>query len=338
MTLAGARGATADEMQQTLHLPQPDAALYAGMQAWQGGLLPAGDDPLYELSIANRLWGQIGLDFKDAFLEICRRYYGAELGRADFVGAPEAARAEINAWVEEKTREKIRDLVPAGAIKPTTALVLTNAVYFLGSWQNTFAAQATHDEPFYLAEGGEVAASLMLQEERFLYTEIEGAQIIELPYRGAPLAMVVVLPREVDGLAALEKQLTAEAIAGWLGNLKSHKVRLYLPRFETTAEFNLNDVLSRLGMPTAFGRGADFTGIAADERLFISDVLHKAFVAVDEKGTEAAAASAVIVGRTSLPPPEEPEIFRADHPFLFFIRDVPTGTILFAGRLEDPSI
>jgi len=336
MTLAGARGETAVEMREVLHLPGSGPGLHAGIAAWQERLRSATNDSLFELSIANRLWGQEGVEFLAPFLSTCRDRYGAELGAVDF-GQSETARRTINDWVAEQTRDRIQDLIPGGALTRDTQLVLTNAIYFLGSWRHTFAAEATAEAPFFLAGGGEVPTPLMFQEERFRYAEIDGAQLLEMPYRDAPLTMLVVLPRERDGLAAVERRLAAADLEVWIQALRNRKVRVHLPRFETTASFRLNDILTRLGMTTAFTSQADFSGMTAAERLFISDVLHKAFVAVDEKGTEAAAATAIVMSRTSMPPPEDPVEFRADRPFLFLIRDLRTGTVLFLGLLVDPT-
>jgi serpin B len=341
MTMAGARGETADQMRAVLHLPTTGEAVHAGMATWRHALLPSATDTLTTLTVASRLWGQEGLGFAPEFLQTTSTHYGAEMGRVDFRANAVVAAATINRWVAHQTHDRISELVPPGALGPQTRLVLANAIYFLGSWQHTFEKKATTAEPFYAA-GGAQNAPMMKQRESFGYAETASAQILELPYRtdGTPaLSMVVVLPRQRDGLADLTTHLTADTLATWIGRLHPREVDVVLPRFEVATTLNLNDALSRLGMPLAFSSDADFGAIVLDaggERLAISDVLHKGFVKVDEKGTEAAAATGVVISVTSMPIPREPVVFRADHPFLYLIRDRQSGTVLFMGRLSDP--
>ncbi|MFO7654208.1 MAG: serpin family protein [Candidatus Krumholzibacteriia bacterium] len=344
MTLAGARGETAAEMRQVLHLPAlQGAALHEAVAQWQQTVVPDEGDTLHTLTMANRLWGQQGAEFAPEFLATTREHYDAELGQVDFRGAPAEARRSINDWIAEQTRGHIEDLIPAGVLDERTRLVLTNAIYFLGTWQRTFNAAATRDEPFFAAGGDEVTVPLMTQEERFRYAEAEGAQVLELPYRsgrGAALGMVVILPRDRDGLGRLSADLTADTLRTWLDRLEPRRVRVHLPRFDLSATMRLTNVLREMGMSRPFSHDADFSAMTAGdgEPLAITDVLHKGWVKVDEKGTEAAAATGVVVGVTSVPPREEPVVFRADHPFIFLIRDGQTGTILFLGRLIDPDV
>ncbi len=331
MTMAGARGETADQMRAVLHLPTTAEAVHTGMAAWQQALLPSATDSLLTLVVANRLWGQEGVAFAPEFLRATSKHYGAELGNVDFRTNAVGAAEIINRWVSQQTRERITDLVPPGLLGPQTRLVLANAIYFLGSWQHTFEKAATADEPFFVAGGGETTVPMMRQLKRFGYAETASAQILELPYKSAgtpSLSMVVVLPRERGGLADLTASLPADSLAAWVGRLRSRDVDLHLPRFEMATAMSLKDVLSTLGMPLAFSSSADFGGMVADaggERLAISDVLHKGFVKVDEKGTEAAAATGVVMAVTSVQTPQEPVVFRADHPFLFLIRDRAVG-------------
>jgi len=341
MTYAGARGRTADQMAQVLHLPSSGEAVHAAYAALQNDLNAAGPGaPGYELIVANRLWGQKGHAFLPEFLALLEARYGAGLEQLDFARATEAARQTINGWVEEKTREKMKDLLKPGILNAMTRLVLTNAIYFKGKWAGPFNEKATREEDFFITPEKKVAAPLMHRTAKFGYFEGDGLQALELPYQGDRLAMVVLLPKRnvppgaKDGLAAREASLSSEKVAEWIGKLRRRKVEVALPRFKTTAEFSLGDTLVAMGMTDAFGR-ADFSGMTGTRDLFISAVIHKAFVDVNEEGTEAAAATAVVI--RPLNGGGSPPAFRADHPFLFLIRDTKTGAILFLGRILDPT-
>jgi serpin B len=335
MTSAGARGETADQMAKVLCLPESGDEVHAAYGALQGDLNAAGEKGTFELAVANRLWGQKGYGFLPDYLALVEKKYGAGLEQVDFAGATEAARQTINAWVEKQTRDKIKDLLKPGVLDAMTRLVLTNAIYFKGKWAEEFDKKATQEEDFFLTPEKKVAAPLMHQKAKFGYFEGDGLQALELPYQGGRLAMVVLLPKAKDGLAALEASLSADKVAGWLGQLRRREVQVTLPRFKTTAEFSLKDMLVAMGMADAFGGKADFSGMNGKKDLFISAVVHKAFVDVNEEGTEAAAATGVAVAAKSKPAP--PPVFRADHPFLFLIRDQKTGAILFLGRILDPT-
>jgi serpin B len=290
----------------------------------------------YVLRTASRLWGQQSYEFLPAFLKLTRNQYGAELAELDFRQA-ERARQEINKWVEQQTQQKIVNLLPAGVLGPDTRLVLTNAIYFLGGWDEEFSKDLTKDEPFFVTPRQAVVAPLMTQTGRFRYSETQELQVLEMPYRGREISMVVLLPRQADGLATLEGTLTIENVDRWTGSLRSRKVHAFLPKFKMTLRFSLKKVLSAMGMPTPFTEAADFSKMANGESLMISEVVHKAFVDVNEQGTEAAAATAVVLAPTSAPvQPEQPVVFRADHPFVFLLRDGRTGAILFAGRVSNP--
>lgn len=343
MTREGARGENAAELDRALAYPR---ALTAAQRELALALRPREVDdwsegqrrrvPAYELNVANALWGQEGLAFLPEFTAILEQHYAAPLQRIDFTRAAEARR-RINAWVEEQTRQRIKDIVPEGLPTTDTRLALANAIHFKAAWEEPFQEQRTTDAPFHTA-GGEVAARLMRRVSHFAYAEDDAVQVVSLPYRGHDTSMLVVLPRRRDGLAAVEGALTAERLAGWVGGLKAVKVDVQLPRFEVTHAFDAVQALGALGVRRAFdARQADFTGMLATEPLFIGVVLHKAFVAVDEKGTEAAAATVVGMRAGSAPRPEQPVAFVADHPFLFMIRHEPTGAVLFMGRLADPA-
>jgi serpin B len=341
MTYAGARGETAAEIAAVMHFPEDPSRLHPAFKQLQESLLAAGktEDPPYELDLANRLWGQRDYEFRPEFLTTTRDFYGAELALVDFAGALEPTRQGINAWVAGRTKQKILDLIPQGALGPSSRLVLTNAIYFHGKWARQFKEKLTRQEPFWRTTTESIDMPMMRQSGSFAYAESGNVQMLELPYRGGELAFVILLPKERDGLAELERVLTCEDLGRWLAGLQgsAREVDLTLPKFKLTSSFELADVLRAMGMRTAFTSAADFSGMASKGDLQIDRVIHKAFVDVQEEGTEAAAATAVTMRVTSVQSPVQKVIFRADHPFLFLIRDLRTGSILFLGRLADPS-
>jgi serine protease inhibitor len=336
MTYAGARGQTAEEMATALHFPFAAGKLAPAFGALHQSINGTGKDRGYQLSTANALWGQQGYDFRKAFIQTTRENFGAGLKEVDFKGDPEVSRQKINQWVEKETNNKIKDLMPKGTVTGDTRLVLTNAIYFKGNWAEQFKKDLTREEAFKLASGKEVKAPLMHKTSRFGYLESGALQMLELPYKGKELSMVVLLPKKVDGLGALEKGLTADKLAGWMDRLRQQKVIVTLPRFKMTSAFSLNKTLMDMGMKRAFMPGvADFSGINGRTDLSISAAVHKAFVDVNEEGTEAAAATGIGIVATSARLQPVP-VFRADHPFLFLIRDQGSGSILFLGRLVNP--
>ena len=338
MTHAGARGETAAQMAEVLHFDLPPEKLHGACKALIEDLNARQRRGAYELVVANALWGQEGYAFLQEFLGLTREAYGAGLRELDFQADPEAARQVINKWVEEKTREKIKDLIAQGVLKRETRLVLTNAIYFLGTWASKFRKEDTQEAPFTLADGTKVNVPLMFQSDRFPYMEGDGFQALQMPYRGGDLSMLLLLPRAVDGIPAMEEKLTQENLDEWLGRLARKEGRVWVPRFRMTCTFTLNDALKQMGMADLFsGDKADLSGMNGRRDLFVSTVVHKAFVDVNEEGTEAAAATAVMVEMTSaMPEREEPFEFRADRPFIFVIRDRRSGAILFLGRVTDP--
>ena len=337
MTWAGARTETADEMARTLHFDAPQNRVAAAFDELARSLEDQGadDEPAnIELAIANRLWGQQGEPFLDPFLDTIRTNYGGGLETVDFLADLEKTRRTINDWVAEQTRDRIRDLLRQGDLSPGMLLVLTNAIYFKGDWLTQFDPQKTHDGRFFINDGKVVEVPMMSLKSDFGLLESDDLQVLEMPYDGEQLSMVILLPRARDGLAALEETLSAEMLATWLKELTVRETQVKLPRFKVTSRFDLGQTLKQMGMPLAFTPGrADFSGMNGRRDLFIGKVIHQAWVQVDEQGTEAAAATAVGMMTTSI---QRPPLFNANHPFLFLIRDRETGSILFLGRVVDP--
>jgi serpin B len=350
MAHAGARGQTEAQMAGVLHFPiitkqgtELSSMLIQDRQKFASvfgkiikDLNNRGKKGGYELRVANALWGQEGYEFLEEFLELIKTNYGGRLNEVDFVRAAETARKTINAWVEKKTNDKIKDLISKGVLNSMTRLVLTNAIYFKGNWARQFKEDRTKDAPFTLANGRKVDVAMMNQTAEFNYMETESFQALELPYVDDELSMIILLPKEFDGLDEFEKTLTTENLSEWLDELRDREVIVSIPKFKMTNQFALASVLKSMGMTDAFSANADFSGMNGRRDLFISAVIHKAYVDVNEEGTEAAAATAVTMKLTSVGPTRIP-VFCADHPFLFIIRDNHSGSILFIGRVMNPN-
>jgi serpin B len=341
MTYAGARGATAQEMRQALHYALPDASLHPAFNALQLELAKREknqNDPKlinFRLSVVNALWGQTGYKFVPDYLDVLGIHYGAGMRLLDYRADPEAARQVINDWVANQTADKIKDLIPAGAIDDHTILVLANAIYFNAPWLTPFEASVTQPGPFTLQDGSQQNVPMMNISKQFPYASGSGFSAVELPYAGGEVSMVLLVP-DAGQFYSFEQGLTPTQWDSIRQNLKSTQVNLSLPKFQFTSEFNLNAPLGKLGMVSAFQAGqADLSGMDGTRALFLSQALHKAFIKLDEKGTEAAAATAVVVGLTSMP--ANPVTFKIDRPFLFLIQDKPTGEILFLGRVLNPA-
>ena len=331
MTYAGARAGTASQMAHTLHFDDlPPEKLHAAFSELKTYLDAIHEKGQVQLAVADSLWPQIGHDFRPDYLTLCKKYYGADVVPVDFAGHTEVAREEINHWILEKTNKKIPELIKPGMLDQLSRLVLVDAIYFKGNWQSKFEDRLTEKQPFHISSTMSVAASLMQQTGDFGYAEFPDAQVLEMPYAGRQISMVVLLPRSLDGLANLEAQLTPETLKSWTSRLVSGKVRVFFPGFTFKSQFLLEDTLSAMGMRDAFNASkADFSGMDGRKYLYISSVIHEAFVKVDEKGTEAAAATAVVMRASGIAmPPRQIPVFRADHPFLFLIRDNQTGSIL----------
>ena len=289
----------------------------------------------YTLTVANALWGQKDYGFLQKFLELIKTSYDGRLNEVDFITAAETARKTINAWVEKKTNDKIKNLIGEGVLDSMTRLVLTNAIYFKGNWARQFKDNRTKDSPFTLADGQKIDVAMMNQKAEFGYKETDTFQVIELPYVDDELSMVILLPKKFDALDEFEKTLTPEILTQWLAKIHKREVVVFVPKFKMTSQFGLASVLKSMGMKDAFSSNADFSGMNGKRDLFISAVIHKAYIEVNEEGTEAAAATGVVMKLTSVGPTPIP-VFRADHPFLFLIRDNLTGSILFIGRVANP--
>jgi serpin B len=338
MTYVGARGETAQEMDRVLHYGIPAEEIGEAFKPFienlaTGEPLGEGGSEPFTLSIANGLWVQEGFGLLEEYRRTVSEYFGAAIENLDFQGDPEGARGTINDWVAEKTMEKILDLIPPGILEPDTRVVLTNAVYFKASWDKPFEEALTYDAPFRLIDGPPVDAPMMHQTEFFDYVSTEGCSAVELLYAGGGASMLIILP---DGdVRDFQQDLDFGMVQTIRSRMSRVNLALEMPRFEFTASLQLGSTLSAMGMPSAFGGGADFSGITGSPDLFISEVVHKAFVKVDEAGTEAAAATAVVMNITAMPPP--PVQMSINRPFIFLIIDRDTEAIVFMGRVMDPT-
>jgi serpin B len=337
ITYEGARGTTADEIQSVFHFPADDTTRREGYFTVTSDLTRPNTN--YTLRIANALWAERTYPFLPAYLQIARESYRADATNLDFITAPEESRLTINQWVEEQTEEKIKDLIPPGVIDPLTRLVITNAIYFHGTWQKQFDPENTNEADFYPTPSTTTRVPMMQQtdqEARFPYTETDNLQALVLPYahgEGRELSMLILLPKS-DSLSAVEQTLSWESLSTLRNNLTSERVNVYLPKFRLETKYDLTGTLASQGMPTAFTADADLSGMDGTHNLQITAVIHQAYVDVNEEGTEAAAATGVVVGLTSIQEENVYE-FRADHPFLFLILDEESGAILFLGRVAN---
>lgn len=335
MAYTGARGKTESQMAKALHLSLGQPKTNEAFRALNEQVLAAGQGKGAELNIANALWAEKSLAFKKEFLESVRSNYLGDLRQVDFMHAPEVARKTINSWVEDQTKNKIKDLLGPGAIATDTKLVITNAIYFKGFWESQFKKNWTKDDPFTLLDGTKITVPMMHQTAAFGYAEKTGLQVLEMGYKGDELAMVVLLPSKDRRFEEFEQSLRVDKLGQWIGNLHKRKVEVYFPKYKMTSEFRLPAVLTKLGMTDAFSmRDADFSGMTRGKDFFIGEVIHKAFVEVNEEGTEATAATGVITYQGA--PPRPKPVFRADHPFMFLIWHKPSGCILFMGRVTKP--
>jgi len=335
MTYAGARGETEARMARVLHITLDQEQLHPAVAALDSMIADVEKWGGVQLKVANALWPQQGYAFLEDYLTLLKTHYGVNVTPLDYRDE-ETARQTINAWVEEKTAEKIRDLIQPGVLDALTRLVLTNAIHFKGTWAHQFDKALTKDAPFWVTPTETVEAPMMAQKREFRYAERGQLQILELPYLGDDLSLIVLLPRAVDGLTELEERLTVDRLWDWTVLLRMQEVDVLLPKYRLEYRIELADMLRSMGMTDAFDANeADFSGM--DGRMHwmsISAVIHQAFVDVNEEGTEAAAATAVAMQFIGVPSP--PPTFRADHPFLFLILENFTRSILFLGRVTNP--
>ncbi len=334
MTYEGARGQTADEIQSVFHFPEDSNVRRPNFAAVYNQLNKG--DAKYKLNTANALWVQQDFQLLDDYTNTVETYYGGKETNVDFVGTTEQARQTINNWVEDETNNKIKNLFPQGSLTPLSRLVLTNTIYFKGTWVEQFDKSDTRDEDFRVSSDQTVKVPMMRRTDKdakFNYTETEDLQILEMLYEGEDLSMLVLLPKN-DDIKLLEESLTLEKLSDWKNQLRKQRVNVFMPKFTFDTKYFLNENLKEMGMPLAFLESADFSGIDGTKSLFIQIVVHQAFVDVNEEGTEAAAATGVGIGITSVP---QIKIFRADHPFIFIIQERGTGNILFLGRVVNPT-
>ncbi len=329
MTYEGAKGNTKTEMKNVFYFPE-DSSLRNGNAAIYNIINKK--DKNYSLSTGNALWAEKTYSFLPDYFSTIEQFYGGRVVNMDFINDAENSRLAINKWVEEQTNNRIKDLIPAGVIDPMTRLVLTNAIYFKGKWENEFNVTNTEKMDFS-AKSGTVKADMMYQNEDFNYFENDKMKMLEMDYAGDDLSMLVLLPK--DKLDDIE--LTAENLNSWKNGMREQEVNVYFPKFKVETEYELVENLQEMGMKDAFvGGTADFSGMTGNKDLYIGAVIHKAFVEVNEEGTEAAAATAIVMKATSIGPMETKE-FKADHPFIFIIQEKTTGDILFIGTLENPT-
>ncbi|MEJ2648991.1 MAG: serpin family protein [Sedimentisphaerales bacterium] len=342
MTYTGARGRTAREMAGVLKLPvisdgwtdmEKIASVFGALQKQ---LQADKETSGYQLNVANALWGQQGYPFLPEFLELNKKYFESGLSEVDFAKSEEA-RKTINTWVEKQTNEKIKDLMPPGSIDALTRLVLTNAIYFKGDWSIKFKEENTKDADFHVTEQKTVQVPMMYQKESFQYAQLDNMQLLEMPYKGDKLSMLIILPKTIGDMDAIESNLNLQTLQPNMKQMRKREVEVYLPKFKMTCgTLDISRILAAMGMKDAFSRAADFSGMSGRKDLYISSVMHKAFVEVNEEGTEAAAATGVGMKLLSIAQP--PPVFQADRPFIFMIRDNVSQSILFMGKVGNPAL
>lgn len=334
MTYAGARGTTESQMAEAMNFTLGQEGLHQAFAELGERIREIQSKGEVELETANSLWPCTGYDFREQYLNLIEELYGTSITPLDYVNDSESARKTINQWVEKKTRERIKNLIGPGVLSPLTRLVLVNAIYFKGDWQTQFNEENTREAAFHLSPDKTVEVPMMYQKNQFLYGSMGHLELLEMPYQGEDLSMLILLPGPEVGLSGLREKLNTESLEKWRRQAHRQEVEVYLPRFKSKYKIRLDKTMVEMGMKDAFNReDADFSGMYEDS-LYISAALHKAFIQVNEEGSEAAAATAVVMKTTSLPPP--PTVFRADRPFVFIIRENDSGSILFLGQQVDP--
>ena len=337
MTYGGARGTTAIQMSKTMEFLVGDQfhsdyknLLNSLSEVTKGGII---------LNIANSLWAQKDFKFLPSYFTLVKSNYNSEIKNVDFQNnlKRENSRKEINSWVEQKTNDKIKDILKQGDLNEDTKLVLVNAIYFYSDWAKPFKKAETEPRDFFLLGGSQIQVPLMFQKESFGYYEDSKIKALEIPYKDKKVSMLIFLPNTNNGITEFEKTFDSGYYQKIIASLHSNLVRLYLPKCQLTFKVNLKTTLSHMGMPMAFSAGADFSGMTGKKDLCISEIIHQAFINVDELGTEAAAATAVVMKGALATPPRPSKVFKADHPFIFCIKDNATGSILFMGKIMKPN-
>ena len=339
MTYAGARNETALQISQTMNFPQGEK--FHSDYKHLLNRLDEGTEGKIKLNIANGLWAQNDFKFLDSYFDIVKSNYRSELTNVDFIdnSSRETVRKEINTWVEKKTNDKIKDILSKGDLTSLTKLVLVNAIYFYGDWAEPFKKEATQPKDFNLMDGAKINVPFMNQQIKYNYYEDSKIQAIEIPYKDNKASMVIFLPVKNSGMSEFEKSFDYKYYQDIISSFQPSDVRLSLPKFQTTRSIDLGTTLSKMGMPLAFSQtDADFSGMTGKRDLYITKVIHQAFIHVDEKGTEAAAATVVLMGLMAMRNPIEPKIFNADHPFIFLIKDNTSGSIFFMGKIMKPEV
>ncbi|HNQ30455.1 MAG TPA: serpin family protein [Methanolinea sp.] len=340
ITYEGARGTTAEEIRSVFHFPENQTVMRSGFAGIISGINSKAN--AYMLRTANALWAEQTYPFLAGYISAAEQHYGAKTTNLDFINKPEESRVTINTWVEDLTEDRIKDLLQPGTIDPLTRLVITNAIYFKGTWMKQFDQNKTTDADFRTGTGKTVRVRMMERTDEdaiYGYAETDILQALSMPYEsgdGKDLSMLVLLPK-TDDLSMVEESLNTSTLSLLHDSLKTRRVIVYFPKFVMETKYSLPGVLSAMGMPTAFTRAADFSGMDGTKNLYIDDVIHQAFVEVNEEGTEAAAATAVVMRLSAMPLEETAPLFRADHPFIFLIQENETGNILFMGKVSDPS-
>jgi serpin B len=337
MTYEGAKGKTADEMQAVFHFPKGEPVLRESFQKINSRINTT--DKKYQLHTANALWAQKNYVFKADYFSLVEKYYSGKTTNLDFVKDTEKSRVTINNWVESQTNNKIKDLIPPGAIQPATRLVLTNAIYFKGLWLEQFKKADTQEKEFKADPNNIVRVPMMSftgEKAKFNYVETEKVQTLEILYEGNELSMLILLPKNND-IQAAEECLSTDKLTALKRGLRNQRVDVFIPKFKFETKYFMADDLKAMGMPTAFAGGvADFSGMTGNKDLYIAVVIHQAFVEVNEEGTEAAAATGVVMNHLAMAP-DKPKTFNADHPFIFLIQERSSGNILFLGRVKNPA-
>jgi serpin B len=333
MTYNGAEGKTKNEMSDVLNFNKDINALSENYSALNDHITGLSSKKI-QLNIANAIWGQQDYGFRKAFLELNKKYYGAGIKQVNFKKEHKEIRNQINKWVEDKTNQKIKNLIKPNVLDRMTRMVLVNAIYFNGKWENPFKKEDNFKDKFYIYSKCETQTEFMFQKLSLKYHEDDIAQVVEIPYSEKSLSMMVILPKEKYGMEQLEKYLDNELYENYNKSLSTYKVELSFPKFEVEDDYELNSPLKDMGMKSAFGEGADFSGMTGSKDLFIDNVVHKTYVKVDEEGTEAAAATGIVMRKTSAI--METKEFKADHPFIFIIKENKNDTILFMGRIMNP--